>query len=133
MYTLYFDGCSKGNPGKGGSGAVLYENNVEIWAYSAFVGEKVTNNHAEYHGLLIGLEEVVKRNIRSLVVKGDSMLVIKQMRGECKVSSTNIRPFYEKAKEMVKRFDEIEFHHIYRNDNKRADTLSNEGIIGPSF
>ena len=43
-YVLYFDGCSKGNPGLGGAGAVLYEDSQEVWGSSQLVGEKVTNN-----------------------------------------------------------------------------------------
>ena len=33
IYVLYFDGCSKGNPGPGGAGAVLYKNDEEIWSF----------------------------------------------------------------------------------------------------
>ena len=44
-YTLFFDGCSKGNPGKSGAGAVLYKNDIELWSQAYFVGEKQT--HAE--------------------------------------------------------------------------------------
>ena len=44
FYTLFFDGCSKGNPGRAGAGAVLYKNQVEVYADSLFVGEKETNN-----------------------------------------------------------------------------------------
>ena len=127
-YTLYFDGCSKGNPGKGGSGSVIYDNNIEIWYKASFVGDKVTNNHAEYNGLIEGLEEAVKRGITCLTVKGDSMLVIKQMRGEYKVSSPNIKPLYNKAKRLTEQIKTIEFYHVYRNDNTRADALSNQGL-----
>ena len=79
-YTLFFDGCSKGNPGLAGAGAVVYKNQIEIYAQSSFVGEKESNNVAEYHGLLMGLEYVVsvlsKNEMNNLHVKGDSMLVL---------------------------------------------------------
>ena len=69
-YILYFDGCCKGNPGPGGAGAVLYKNNIEIWSDSKFVGENVTNNIAEYTGMLIGLEYAAKQDdIDHLLVK----------------------------------------------------------------
>ena len=93
-YTLFFDGCSKGNPGKSGAGAVLYKNDIELWSQAYFVGEKQTNNYAEYMGLIIGLEEAVKKNLSSLTVKGDSLLVIKQMSGSYKVNSPNIIGLY---------------------------------------
>jgi ribonuclease HI len=128
-YTLFFDGCSKGNPGPAGAGAVIYdENNNEIWADSSFVGIKETNNVAEYSGLLLGLNEAIKRNITKLLVKGDSKLVIEQLKGSYKVKSPRLLPFFEKAKNLCKNFKSIKFEHVYRTDNKRADELSNKGL-----
>ena len=128
-YVLFFDGCSKGNPGKSGAGAVLYKNDIEVWSQAYFVGEKQTNNFAEYMGLIIGLEEAVKNNLTSLTVKGDSLLVIKQMRGEYKVNSPNIIGLYKRAMIIASAIKTIEFTHVYRVDNKRADALSNDGLV----
>lgn len=124
-YVLYFDGCSKGNPGLGGAGAVLYENNEEIWGSSKLLGEKVTNNVAEYCGLIIGLEEAFIRKIRKIIVRGDSQLVIRQMKGEYRVNSNSLQHYYKEAKILEKYFDNIIFQHVYRDKNKRADELSN--------
>lgn len=128
-FTLYFDGSSKRNPGRGGAGAVLYEqsdaNRSEIFALSHFVGENVTNNAAEYTGLLIGLAECLKIGVKNLCVKGDSLLVIQQMRGVYKVKSENLKGLYTQAKDFASQFETIEFIHVYREENKRADELSN--------
>ena len=130
IYLFYFDGCCKGNPGPGGAGAVLYNNEQEIWSDCMFVGDKVTNNIAEYTGLLMGLQFATKQsNIKNLIVKGDSQLVIKQMRGEYKVNSENIKNLYKKAKEYEKMFESVQYLHVYRKDNKRADELSNKGLL----
>ena len=129
VYTLFFDGCSKGNPGKSGAGAVLYKNNIEIWSKAHYIGDKLTNNYAEYMGLIIGLQEAVKQNISTLQVKGDSLLVIRQMKGEYKVNSENILELYKLAKNLTLFINNIEFSHVYRKDNKRADALSNEALI----
>ena len=129
IYSLYFDGCSKGNPGKAGAGAVIYKNNIEIACISIFVGEKETNNIAEYNGLLIGLQEARKLGITHLEVKGDSQLVIKQMKGEYQVKAPTLLKLYQKAKQLQKEFTQISFTHVYRTDNKRADQLSNEGLL----
>ena len=128
-YTMYFDGCSKGNPGESGAGAVIYHNNDEIWSSSVYVGDKETNNVAEYTGMIIGLTEAITRNVKHLVVKGDSMLVIKQMRGEYKVHSTNLTTLFATSKQLATQFDVITFEHVYRDMNKRADELSNDGIL----
>jgi len=127
-YVLYFDGCSKGNPGLGGAGAVLYKDGEEVWGSSQLVGEKVTNNVAEYSGLIMGLNEVFTRNIKKIIVRGDSQLVIKQMKGEYKVKSSSLVEYYQQAKLLESYFDKIVFEHVYRNKNKRADELSNMAL-----
>ena len=128
QYVLYFDGCSKGNPGLGGAGAVLYKDGEEVWGSSQLVGEKVTNNVAEYCGLIMGLQEVFVRKIKSILVRGDSQLVIKQMKGEYKVKSSSLVEYYQQAKLLEKYFDKIVFEHVYRDKNKRADELSNMAL-----
>jgi ribonuclease HI len=123
--VLYFDGCSKGNPGPSGIGAVLYKNNIEYWTDSKYIGNKRTNNEAEYCALIMGLEEAINCNIKNLSVCGDSLLVINQVNGVYKVKHVNLIPLYEKVMELIKHFNCINFSHVYRNENKRADQLSN--------
>ncbi len=133
-YVMYFDGCSKGNPGDAGAGAVIYKDGEEIWSSAIFVGEKETNNVAEYTGLLIGLNQAVTLGIKDLIVKGDSQLVIKQMRGEYNVSSDSIKTQYKLAKTISKKIQKIQYIHVYREFNKRADELSNLGLLkNPRF
>jgi ribonuclease HI len=127
-YVLFFDGCSKGNPGAAGAGAVIYHNDIEIWSDAIFVGNRETNNVAEYSGLIYGLEEAVRQNIKQLSIKGDSELVIKQVNGVYKVKSPAMIPLYTRVKELQKNFERIEFVHVYRDKNKRADELSNDGL-----
>jgi ribonuclease HI len=127
-YKLQFDGCSKSNPGFAGAGAVIYRLDKEISTVIHFVGNKETNNFAEYTGLIVGLKEAIRLNIKRIEVEGDSMLVIKQMKGEWSVKSNNLIPLYNEAKELILLFDTISFKHIYREYNKRADELSNLAI-----
>jgi ribonuclease HI len=127
-FVMNFDGCSKGNPGIAGAGAVIYCNEIEILSDTFFVGEKATNNHAEYAGLILGLQMAYALNIKSLLVKGDSLLVINHMNGTYKCSSPNLIELYSRAKELESKFDNICYQHVLRNFNKRADTLSNMGL-----
>jgi len=127
-YILKFDGCSKGNPGLAGAGAVLYYHDKEIWADMFFVGEKFTNNHAEYAGLILGLQEAKQLGIKILKVEGDSQLVINQMKGTYRCQSKNLLDLYDRAKDLASEFEKIEYYHIYRKDNKRADQLSNDAV-----
>jgi ribonuclease HI len=124
-YKLNFDGCSKGNPGMAGAGAVLYKNGEEIWFNTIYIGENYTNNHAEYAGLILGLTEANARNIKHLKVEGDSLLVVNHMKGIYACRSKNLIYLYDKAKSLSKLFERIEFNHVLRHYNKRADELSN--------
>lgn len=127
-YKLNFDGCSKGNPGLAGAGAVLYLHDNEIWSENFFVGEKFTNNHAEYAGLILGLQQAKAMGIKVLRVEGDSQLVINQMLGIYKCKSLNLIELYDKAKDLEISFEKVYYNHIYRTENKRADELSNIAI-----
>jgi ribonuclease HI len=127
-YVLFFDGCSKNNPGPSGAGAVLYHNGLEIWSTAVFVGHKETNNVAEYTGMIVGIKRAVEMGIRRLVVKGDSNLVVQQMNGKFRVNADHIKPLYATAKNIIRNFDSIQFVHVYRHLNQRADELSNMGL-----
>ena len=127
MYELYFDGGAEPNPGKAGAGAVIYLNDEELYSVSFYLGDNVTNNYAEYIGLLKGLELAIEHNIKNIIVKGDSQLVIKQINGEFKVNSECLLPIYTKIKILFNCFDNIDFIHVKRDKNKRADELANQG------
>ena len=127
-YSLYFDGCSKGNPGPSGIGAVIYKNGDEISASCENIGNR-TNNESEYCALIIGLEESIKLGITSLCVYGDSLLVINQANKVYKVKNENLLVLYDKFRALKCKFKYITFTHIYRSHNKRADQLANMGLI----
>jgi ribonuclease HI len=127
-YRLNFDGCSKSNPGLSGAGAVIYHSGEEYWSSHFFVGEHFTNNHAEYAGLIMGLQQANAFGIKELYVQGDSLLVINQMKGIYQCRSPNLLELYEQAMNLASNFDKIEFAHILREKNKRADQLSNIAV-----
>ena len=130
MNTLYFDGCSKGNPGRAGAGAVIYDSEMkEIWSIAVFVGANSTNNEAEYTGLLVGLRQAVKMGITHLLVRGDSQLIVRQMNKEYKVKSLSLKPMHLEAVELANAISQIRYEHVYREFNKRADELSNLGLV----
>lgn len=127
-HILNFDGCSKGNPGLAGIGAVIYNEGEEIWASSKFIGTK-TNNYSEYSALIFGLREALCLGIECLCVLGDSLLVINQLNGIYRVKSEDLLELYEEAVRLKNLFKYIEFNHIYREKNKRADELSNIALL----
>jgi ribonuclease HI len=127
-FKMNFDGCSKSNPGLAGAGYSISDGTKEVYFGHFFVGENATNNHAEYAGLIFGLQQAVEFGIKRMIVEGDSLLVINQMTGKYKCKSPNLIELYEKSKELEKLFEELHFNHILRNENKRADQLSNIAV-----
>ena len=67
-------------------------------------------------------------DIKILKVEGDSQLVINHMKGIYKCKSVNLLELYDKAKELEKFFEKIDYSHVLRNENKRADELSNIAV-----
>ena len=98
-YVLNFDGCSKGNPGPAGIGAVISKSGSEEWCGCQFIGNK-TNNQSEYSALILGLKEALSRNIKKLQVYGDSLLVINQVTGQFKVKNVQLQELYKEAMDL---------------------------------
>ena len=126
--NLYFDGASRGNPGKAAYGCVVYDNEGnELFFENKYIGN-MTNNVAEYCGLIQGLELCIKNNINEINVYGDSMLILEQMKGKWRVKSDNLIPYWQQAKNLEKKFSKITYNHVYRKNNKRADQLANMAL-----
>lgn len=124
-YTLYFDGCSKGNPGKAGIGAVIYKNNDEFLGLSEYIGERQTNNEAEYIALIKGLKKANENKITNISIKGDSLLVINQVLGIWKTNKTELQKLKDLVIQELSNFKHYDFEHIKREFNSRADELAN--------
>ena len=94
---LWFDGGTFPlNPGHGGSGAVLAFEGDE-YSFSEYIGEKETNNRAEYGGLLLGLKKALEMGITHLEVYGDSQLVIYQMTGTHACRNSGLIPLWQRC------------------------------------
>ncbi len=123
--TLFADGGSRGNPGPAASAAVLLEPSGELLEeVGAYLGI-ATNNVAEWTALLLGLEAAQRRGIRRLAVRLDSELVVKQLRGEYRVKHAGLQPLYQRARRLLRAFDEVDIRHVPRKQNALADALVN--------
>src|SRR5579883_899848 len=93
--TAYCDGGSRGNPGPAGFGVHIEDaGGKTIGELSEYVGKK-TNNFAEYSGLLAALQFALDQGHRRLKVISDSELMVKQIKGQYRVQSPDLRPLYE--------------------------------------
>jgi ribonuclease HI len=122
------DGGSRGNPGPASYGVVVRDAGGQIVAkLKKYIG-RTTNNVAEYYGLIAALDYAQAHAIRALHIESDSELLVKQMRGQYKVKSEELRPLFERAKKMSATFDSFGINHVYREKNKEADALANEAL-----
>lgn len=126
--TAYCDGGSRGNPGPAGYGVSIEDAaGHPVAELSEFLGVK-TNNFAEYSGLLAALEYALSHGHTRLRVIADSELMVKQMKGQYRVSSPDLRPLWEEAKRRAARLERFEIQHVLRGKNKRADALANQAM-----
>jgi len=122
---MYFDGGSRRNPGEAGCGYVVYnEHEEEIMHGYVYLG-KTTNNVAEYNGLVSGLTHVSRLHFRSLLVRGDSQLVIMQMNGRWKIRNAALKTLHGRAKAAESKLPNVRYEYIQRHLNRRADALAN--------
>lgn len=124
---LYCDGASRGNPGPGAYGFVILEDDEVVFSEGARMGV-VTNNVAEYEGLLKGLEKSLDLGATQITVRSDSQLLVRQLNGEYKVKAPHIIPLVQKARRLLERFHKVEITHIPREENSAADALCNEAL-----
>jgi len=130
MTEMYFDGASKGNPGHSGAAYWVkcgFSSGSKSYGGYKYIGEQ-TNNVAEYSGLILGLRNLSKDCEQPIKIHGDSKLVIEQMKGKWKVKAPGLIPLWKEAQELVKDFENIEFIHIDRSLNSRADSLANIAV-----
>jgi ribonuclease HI len=127
-FQANIDGGSRGNPGPASYGVVVRNERGEIVAkLKKYIG-RMTNNVAEYYGLIAALDYAQSHGVRALRVESDSELLVRQMRGHYKVKSPDLRPLFERAKKMSQTFESFRIDHVYREQNAEADALANEAL-----
>jgi phosphoribosylglycinamide formyltransferase-1 len=124
----YTDGASRGNPGPAAAGFILTDaRGVQLQAKAFFLGRN-TNNVAEYTGIVKALEAAIKTGAERIIVFSDSQLLVRQINGEYKVKSEQIRPLFQQAVELLGRFGNWKVQFVSREKNKEADKLVNQAL-----
>lgn len=127
-YRANIDGGSRGNPGPAAYGVVIRDPRGEVVAkLKKYIG-RTTNNVAEYYGLIAALDYAQQHGVSTLRVESDSELLVRQMRGQYKVKSPELRPLYERARKMGQSLESFRIEHVYRERNADADALVNEAL-----
>ncbi|GGJ09542.1 ribonuclease H [Halobellus salinus] len=124
---VYFDGASRGNPGPAAIGWVLVTDEGIVDEGGDRIGE-TTNNRAEYAALIRALEAGDGYGFDEVDVRGDSELIVRQVRGEYDTNNPALRERRVRARELLARFDRWTIEHVPREVNDRADALANEAF-----
>ena len=143
-FVLEFDGASRGNPGPAGAGALIRapripsdareEEEEEEERCGEIIKEICTSlgvatvNEAEYHALITGLKAAIELGIEDIRVRGDSNLIVSQVKGDWKVKEPRLIPLHAECNEMKKKFRRFDIAHVRREFNKDADALANSAI-----
>jgi probable phosphoglycerate mutase len=88
----------------------------------------VTNNIAEYRGLIAGLEAALALGARRVEVRMDSELIVRQAIGRYRVKNPGLLPLFAQLQTLRSKFDYIVFAHVPRTLNKHADALANRAL-----
>jgi ribonuclease HI len=121
LATIHFDGGGQ-SPGPVTAACTVelsdgsFDEDVERF-------DEGTHNTAEWHALIRGLRLAHKHGERHVVVKGDSMLVVKQINREWKTKNAALRSLRAQAEELLALFETWRVEWIPRKENRRTDAL----------
>jgi ribonuclease HI len=105
-------------------GVLLLSPQGDQFKYMVHLDFKATNNMAEYEALLFGLSTAMSLGVRQLLVKGDSQLIIKQVKGDCSCNDPQLAAYLLHAHKLGKDFEVLDLQHIPHAETAVADDLS---------
>lgn len=121
------DGGARGNPGPGAIGVIVRDEEKILIRFSEKVGNFVTNNIAEYEGLIKALELASTVTDKEVTCILDSELIVKQLLGEYRVRNAKLLELFLKVQKAQEKFEKITYQHVSRYDTYQviADELLN--------
>jgi len=136
---IYTDGGSRGNPGPAAAGVMFCnEKGQSIKEYSEYLGDKLSNNEAEYKAVIFALKKfkaVFGKKLAKnseIEIRSDSELLVKQLNAQYKILNENIQPLFLEIWNLRFDFKKLKFKLIPREKNKQADRLANEALNAKS-
>jgi ribonuclease HI len=126
--VVHVDGGARGNPGPAAAAAVVSTPDGDVLDEAHELLGVVTNNVAEYRGLLLGLDRARALGADEVEVVNDSELVAKQVNGEYKVKHPDMKPLHEAATKALGDFSRWRVRSVPRAQNAAADALVNQAL-----
>jgi len=131
---LYFDGGCRNNPkGPAGYGYhITLASGEDLMKGYGYMSGKRSSNYMEYAGLIEGLTWALRIDFKSLEIRGDSELILKQVKGEYSVDNPRLKECHDRVQKLMTGWEgkDVDFtlNRIPRGQNKVADTLANKGM-----
>ena len=127
---LFSDGGSRGNPGPAAYAFIATDEQGNVLKKGARYLGVMTNNEAEYLGLLAALQAARSLNATGVVMTMDSELVVKQVRGEYRMKAEHLAPLLKEVRDLVSTFSEFRIQHVRREHPMivQADKMVNEEL-----
>lgn len=132
-YIAYFDGlCEPVNPGGVATyGVVIKRAGSTVFEDSGLAFAKpwsseASNNVAEYSAAIHALEWLKQNGLQDspVVLRGDSRLIINQLKGSFKVKAPRVLELHGRASRFLLEFSNIRLEWVNRERNSEADRLS---------
>lgn len=127
-WIAHIDGGSRGNPGPAAAGVAIHDEGGTLVLAAGFYVGRATNNFAEYSGLLRALDLLAAAKARRVEIVSDSELLVRQINGQYKVKSADLKPLFDDAKYLLSEFEAWKVRHVLREKNKEADGLANKAM-----
>jgi ribonuclease HI len=89
-------------------GVLLLSPHGDQFKYIVYLDFKTTNNMAEYEALLFGLSTTLSLGVRQLLVKGDSWLIVKQVKGDCSCNDSQLAAYLLHAHKLGNDFEVLD-------------------------
>ena len=116
------------NPGKIGVGVLLAAPDGRREEKSVLLSGSGCNNEAELHALCTALDMAAAAGARRLVLRGDSDVALRYVRGPDGTQIARLRLLVAGARDRLRRFDEVQLLWIPRHRNCDADRLSRQAL-----
>ncbi|XP_072146333.1 uncharacterized protein [Setaria viridis] len=123
--SMYFDGSLKI---KGGDAGILFiSTKGDVLKYVLQIMFLVSNNAAEYEAALHRLRIVISLGIKSLLARGDSVLIVNQVNKDWSRTSEKMDAYCMEIRKLEGKFYGLEFHHVIHDNNMAVDALAKMG------
>lgn len=128
VFTIHTDGGARNNPGPAAIGVVIEEQGIVIDSFGRYLGDRMTNNQAEYRAVEAALVRAKELGGSELQFILDSTLVVNQLKREYKVKDPELGKIFLRVWNMMQSFSKVSFTAVPREQNTAADRLVNQAL-----